>query len=223
MPSQSSTASKVASSAEEASEAIEEELPPKATIRERLRFMSRRYGWWALGVYLLLSAVDFALTFAAVHTLGAEHIRELEAKVREWVGLHKRNHAEEKDTGKNLKQLLGIEGGRDEPRAENNKDARREIYEKIKLGETADVTASTTPAVAAAKGPKNPFGSSTLWAEAVLAYTIHKTLLLPVRVAATAAVLPSFVKLMVRWGLSKPNAAVRQAAQKVGKKVASSV
>lgn len=63
-------------------------------------------------------------------------------------------------------------------------------------------------------------GASTLWTEAVLAYTIHKTLLLPFRVMFTAAVLPSFVKLMVKWGLSKPNYVVKNAAKKAHEKAA---
>lgn len=56
--------------------------------------------------------------------------------------------------------------------------------------------------------------STTLWTEIVLAYTIHKTLLLPFRVMLTAAVLPSFVKFMVKIGWSKPNYVVKKAAEK---------
>ncbi|KDN41149.1 hypothetical protein K437DRAFT_217915, partial [Tilletiaria anomala UBC 951] len=147
-----------------------DEPPPKAGFRERLRFLSRRYGWWAIAVYMLTSFIDFGLAFAAIHMLGAEHIRELEARVRHWLGMEKRDHSEEQDTGKNLKQMLGI---------------------------SAQAGHTLAPA---SSGTKNSGGSGTLWAEAVLAYTIHKTLLLPVRVAATAAILPSFVKLMVKWG-----------------------
>ncbi|PWN36778.1 uncharacterized protein FA14DRAFT_118180 [Meira miltonrushii] len=135
-----------------------DEPPKKATIRERLRFLTRRYGWWALGVYLLASTVDFSLVFLAIHLLGADHIRELEDGVRKYFGMGKRE---------------------------------MEDHEK---GDGKD--------------------SSTLWTEAVLAYTIHKTLLLPFRVGITAAVTPTFVKYMVRLGWAKNNAAVQQAAQK---------
>lgn len=125
--------------------------PPKASLRERLKFLTRRYGWWALGVYLAASAVDFSLTFLAIHLLGADHIRSLESSLRRSIGLEQRSDSEQED---------GKRGG-------------------------------------------------GLWTEAVLAYTIHKTLLLPVRVAFTAAVTPSFVKWLVRMGWAKANYEVK--------------
>ncbi|KAJ9479391.1 putative N-terminal acetyltransferase 2 [Pseudozyma hubeiensis] len=136
--------------------------PPKATLRERLKFLTRRYGWWALGVYLLASSVDFSLTFLAIHLLGADHIRSLESSLRKSIGLEQRSE---------------------------------------------DPDESSQP------GNK----SSTIWTEAVLAYTIHKTLLLPVRVAFTAAVTPSFVKWLVKMGWAKAN---HQVKASVGRKAA---
>lgn len=44
------------------------------------------------------------------------------------------------------------------------------------------------------KDSKSGSGSSSLWATAVLAYGIHKTLLLPVRLGLTAAATPAIVK-----------------------------
>ncbi|CAD6909306.1 unnamed protein product [Tilletia controversa] len=133
------------------------EGPPKgASWRERFRFMSRRYGRWALVVYMLASAVDFSVIFAFIHFLGAAHIKQLEARVRSYLGLSK--HSEETE--------------------------------------------------------------GTLGTEIILAYTIHKTLLLPFRIAATAAVLPKFVKLMVRMGWSKPNAVIQQTAKAAAQRAA---
>ncbi|PWN88684.1 hypothetical protein FA10DRAFT_223224, partial [Acaromyces ingoldii] len=119
--------------------------PPNSGIRARLRFLMRRYGWWALAVYMLASVFDFSLAFASIHLLGADHIRELEEKVREKVGMGKREMEDE---------------------------------EAAKMGA----------------------GSGTLWTEAVLAYTIHKTLLMPLRLGITAAFTPRFVKWMVKMG-----------------------
>lgn len=127
--------------------------PPKASLRERLKFLTKRYGWWALGVYLAASAVDFSLTFLAIHLLGADHIRSLESSLRRTIGLEQRSDSEQEDGGRT--------------------------------------------------------GGGGLWTEAVLAYTIHKTLLLPVRVAFTAAVTPSFVKWLVRMGWAKANYEVK--------------
>ncbi|TKY85414.1 hypothetical protein EX895_005576 [Sporisorium graminicola] len=142
--------------------------PPKASFRERLKFLTRRYGWWALGVYLAASAVDLSLTFVAIHLLGADHIRSLEASLRKSIGL--------------------------EQRSPDHDD---------------DGTDSSTKASGG--------GNSTIWTEAVLAYTIHKTLLLPVRVAFTAAVTPSFVKWLVKMGWAKAN---HQVKAQVGRKAA---
>lgn len=43
-----------------------------------MRKLSREYGWAALGVYLLLSALDFPFCFAAVRLLGVERIGHFE-------------------------------------------------------------------------------------------------------------------------------------------------
>lgn len=49
-----------------------------ASLSQRLRKLSREYGWSALGVYLLLSALDFPLCFAAVQLFGVERIGHVE-------------------------------------------------------------------------------------------------------------------------------------------------
>ena len=50
----------------------------KASLSERLKKLSREYGWAALGVYLALSALDFPFCFAAVRLLGVERIGHYE-------------------------------------------------------------------------------------------------------------------------------------------------
>ncbi|CEO61167.1 Putative Peptide alpha-N-acetyltransferase [Penicillium brasilianum] len=44
------------------------------SLSQRLRTLSREYGWAALGVYLGLSALDFPFCFIAVRLLGVERI-----------------------------------------------------------------------------------------------------------------------------------------------------
>ena len=51
---------------------------PALSLSQRLRKLSREYGWSALGVYLLLSAVDFPFCFIAVRLLGTDRIGHLE-------------------------------------------------------------------------------------------------------------------------------------------------
>lgn len=55
------------------------------SLSERLRKLSREYGWAALGVYLTLSALDFPICFAAVQLLGVERIGHFEHVVVESV------------------------------------------------------------------------------------------------------------------------------------------
>ncbi|KAI9886870.1 MAG: hypothetical protein M1823_001306 [Watsoniomyces obsoletus] len=48
--------------------------PSSLSLSQRLRKLSREYGYSALGVYLVLSALDFPLCFLAVRHLGTEKI-----------------------------------------------------------------------------------------------------------------------------------------------------
>lgn len=48
-----------------------------------MRKLSREYGWSALGVYLLLSALDFPFCFAAVRLLGVDRIGHWEHTILE--------------------------------------------------------------------------------------------------------------------------------------------
>lgn len=199
-----------------------------------MRFLSRRYGWWALAVYLLASFIDFSLIFAAIHFLGAEHIKEWENWVREKVGLEKLKHKIQSSDDGNLESStisISIPGGNGKGlELVNNSKAAKEALELRKgslLTSNQNISNSNADSNHQTSSEKKRngnggagAGASTLWTEAVLAYTIHKTLLLPFRVMFTAAVLPSFVKLMVKWGLSKPNYVVKNAAKKAHEKAA---
>jgi hypothetical protein len=46
------------------------------TLGQRMRKLSREYGWSALGVYLLLSALDFPFCYLLVRYLGTDRIGE---------------------------------------------------------------------------------------------------------------------------------------------------
>ena len=49
-----------------------------------MRKLSREYGWSAVGVYLLLTAIDFPFCFIAVRAIGTERIGEWEHYIVEW-------------------------------------------------------------------------------------------------------------------------------------------
>jgi len=55
--------------------------PKSLSLSERLKKLSREYGWSALGVYLLLSALDFPFCFLAVRLFGTDRIGQVEQTV----------------------------------------------------------------------------------------------------------------------------------------------
>jgi hypothetical protein len=48
--------------------------PQSLTLSQRLKALSKEYGWTAVGVYLALSVLDFPFCFLAVRVLGTERI-----------------------------------------------------------------------------------------------------------------------------------------------------
>lgn len=57
---------------------------PSLSLSQRLRKLSREYGWSALGVYLALTALDFPFCFLAVRWLGTDRIGHWEHAIMEW-------------------------------------------------------------------------------------------------------------------------------------------
>ena len=58
---------------------------PSLSLSQRLRKLSREYGWSAFGVYFLLSLLDFPFCFAAVRYLGTDRVGHYEHVVLEWI------------------------------------------------------------------------------------------------------------------------------------------
>jgi N-terminal acetyltransferase 2 len=155
-----------------------QDLPPDASFSQKLKHLIKRYGFYAVGVYLLVGAVDLGLVFATINFVGAE-------KVSHWVAIAKAH----------VKALWSSEP-----------DHGGEVEE------------AANDAAAAQSNPKSAGKSNEgIWAMAVLAYTIHKTLLLPFRVGVTATVTPGFVGWLTRRGWAGRQGTMR-AAQHVREK-----
>jgi hypothetical protein len=137
-----------------------------------LKHLIKSYGWYALGVYLVISALDFGVAFVGVNLLGAEYVSQAVAAIKGMVAdtLHSRP----------------AEPGRDE-------------MEPIHNAQT--------------KG-----GQEGLYAMIVLAYTIHKTLFLPVRVGLTAAFTPRLVRWLGNRGWAG-GAGTRRAAHEMRERI----
>jgi hypothetical protein len=112
-------------------------------------------------MYWILSTIDFTLSFAVVHSLGAERIEPILAS--------------------SLRTFRLWRHGEEETRKLEEQDiVRREEVKREAEGGKG--------------GGGGYWGSRMFWAEVVLAYTIHKTALLPFRAGLTAAWTPKVVK-----------------------------
>jgi len=126
---------------------------PDASLAQKLRHVIKLYGWYALGVYIVLSALDFSVAFAGVNLLGAEQVSRLASSI---------------------------------------KDLVTKAWPSKPPEPGQDDTASTSH--------PSSHGQEGIWAMLVVAYTLHKTIFLPVRVGLTAALTPRFVRWLGRRG-----------------------
>ncbi|OKL58894.1 hypothetical protein UA08_05784 [Talaromyces atroroseus] len=130
------------------------------SLSQRLKNLTREYGWSALGVYLTLSALDFPFCFAAVRLLGVERIGHYEHLIIEKV-----------------KQLyysvVPLE-----------RHTEGEIEGRQQHAEGEHITDE----------------GASIWTQLALAYAIHKSLLIFIRVPLTVAVTPKVVKTLRSWG-----------------------
>lgn len=146
-------------------------LPSNPSLSQRLKQLIKSYGWYALGVYFILSAVDFGVAFVGVNLLGAEYVSRATASLKTMVTDHLYSKP--------------AEPGLDEIESTNN--------------------------------PQATGGHEGLYAMLVLAYTIHKTLFLPLRVGLTAAFTPRLVAWLSQKGWAG-SAGTRRAAQEMREK-----
>lgn len=142
-------------------------LPPNATLSQRLKHLIKSYGWYALGVYVVIGALDFGVAFAGVNLLGAEYVSQVATSVKETISKTIHSHPPE-------------------------------------------------PGLDEMEGTRNPSaqpGQEGLYAMIVLAWTIHKTLFLPVRVGLTAGLTPKLVQWLGRRGWTGTAGTKRAAAE----------
>lgn len=66
----------------------DQDQPPgqDAPLSQRLKYLIKRYGWYALGVYILFSAVDFSVAFAAINVIGADQVSAFTHAVKDRIG-----------------------------------------------------------------------------------------------------------------------------------------
>ncbi|KAJ4378460.1 DUF1279 super [Didymella sp. IMI 355093] len=153
---------------------------PAQSLSQKLKALSKEYGWAALGVYLGLSALDFPVCFMAVRLLGTDRIGHYEEVV--------------KDAFWNFVRLVIPEAGT----TSAEKHAREETAEATLREGSLDLDPSLDADEIAAVKARNG-GDASIWTQLGLAYLVHKSLIF-FRVPLTAAVLPKVVKTLRKWG-----------------------
>ncbi|ETI22393.1 hypothetical protein G647_06467 [Cladophialophora carrionii CBS 160.54] len=148
------------------------------SLKDRLKKMSREYGWTAVGVYLALSALDFPFCFLAVRLIGTDTIGHYEHVVMEGV--------------KNLVKWPIREAAGDVVGEAEVADDKRVLDEKSEEEVLNDH--GYREAERANRGD-----NASLWTQLALAYAVHKSFIF-IRVPLTAAILPKVVKTLRSWG-----------------------
>ncbi|KAI9731680.1 MAG: hypothetical protein M1834_004469 [Cirrosporium novae-zelandiae] len=159
---------------------------PSLSLTQRLRKLSREYGWSALGVYLALSALDFPFSFLAVRWLGTERIGHWEhiiiENVKEFIRWEKI-----KDM---IKWPLGINTNLEQAEAQEGVGPGEVSNELVGVGYDHGVKEAEQ---------RNMSDNASIWTQLALAYAIHKSFIF-IRVPLTAAVTPKVVKVLRGWG-----------------------
>ncbi|GAA5890415.1 hypothetical protein JCM8208_004864 [Rhodotorula glutinis] len=168
----------------------------KVPLTQRIKYLFRKHGWTALVVYLVLSAADFAACFLVISAIGADRVRDAEDWVLGHLGWRRQSDDGSEPAGKWRRAVDGFR----ERRA-----AHAAIHPK---GHDAHPSPAAAQAVSEGATPrevreaerKGRSAASTYATTAVLAYAVHKTLLLPFRVGVTVAVTPRVVRTLQSWG-----------------------
>ncbi|GAA6043672.1 hypothetical protein JCM8097_008601 [Rhodosporidiobolus ruineniae] len=199
----SSSSGSSSSSQQQHSSSSSSSPPPdpdaKLPLTQRIKALFRKHGWTALVLYLVLSALDFGATFLLISAVGADRVREAEDWTLDKLGW-KRKEAGEPGRfkaavdGWRARHAGGGGGSKEVPTGVSQKDlvGGGEAHEPV---EASALTAQQKKDAAVADK-----GYSAYATTAVLAYAIHKTLLLPFRVGVTVAITPKVVRTLQGWG-----------------------
>lgn len=179
-------------------------LPPPPTpppsLSQRLKALSKEYGYSALGVYLALSALDFPFCFLAVRHLGAERVGRWEDTAVAFA----------KPYWTGLRHAVGFPPP---PPSLDKKPARDEHEHDGTRAVDKDAEKSASTSYLPIYPPSTPHPNRAIaeyvvllllfaagvWTELALAYAVHKSFIF-IRVPLTAAVTPKVVKVLRGWG-----------------------
>ncbi|KAL0942536.1 peptide alpha-N-acetyltransferase [Colletotrichum truncatum] len=148
------------------------------SLSQRLKKLSKEYGWSAVGVYFTLSILDFPFCFLLVRVVGTDRIGQLE----HWVTSH-------------VKKIIpeSVQNWWTEYRAALSK-AETEQFGNDDISEAVEMAGWGVEEAEARNKAEASLGT-----QLALAYAIHKSFIF-LRVPLTAAVTPKVVKVLRSWG-----------------------
>ncbi|KAK6510090.1 hypothetical protein TWF481_004802 [Arthrobotrys musiformis] len=152
------------------------------TVGERMRALFKEYGMSAVGVYFLLSVLDFPFCFLFVKMVGTEKIAHYEHIIVNgfWNVMPEA-----------VRQF----------RPAATKEAKAEA-ERVAVGIGGDIDALAHGEGVVVQGNvKGNGGEASVWTVLILAYAVHKSLIF-FRVPLAAAVTPKIVQKLRGWGFN---------------------
>ncbi|KAK1224223.1 DUF1279 super [Marasmius sp. AFHP31] len=82
--------------------------PAKQSLSQRLKHLIKSYGWYALGVYIVFSTIDFGVAFALINIVGAQHVSHVANTVKQAVA--NVIHSKPPEPGRDEYDSLSAEG-----------------------------------------------------------------------------------------------------------------
>ncbi|KAI9811599.1 MAG: hypothetical protein M1827_005348 [Pycnora praestabilis] len=169
------------------------------SLSQRMRKLSREYGWSALGMYLLLSALDFPFCFVAVRMLGTDRIGHWEHVVMDWFWKVVPWPAGEK-IGRDHVELYGEPENKSKGEAVAIGEAGWGVEEAEKMNKSDQASKLMDhEGQHRLREPLWLMNDAGIWTQLALAYAVHKSFIF-IRVPLTVAVTPKVVKVLRGWG-----------------------
>jgi len=166
---------------------------PSTSLRERLKTMSREYGWTAVGVYFALSALDFPFCFLAVRLIGTDTIGHYEHVIVEGI----KSVVQWPVQGSKMAEMVAEGAVDEEAGGAEVKEVERTATKRV-LEEKGAAEVINDHGFREAERA-NTGDNASLWTQLALAYAVHKSFIF-IRVPLTAAILPKVVKTLRSWG-----------------------
>ena len=175
---------------------------PSLSLSQRLRKLSREYGWSAFGVYMLLTALDFPFCFAAVRYVGADRIGHYEHVLVE--GVKSAIPEQIKERWRAFRRGGDDQASTPAGRGDGTVNSEHTGYDHG-VREAEEWSTRENASKLVGSHWENKFRMSMLmnlpgiWTQLALAYAIHKSFIF-IRVPVTVAITPKVVKVLRGWG-----------------------